>query len=240
MLFGGAWARGERVVAIAVNDFAAEGIQPSEARIISERLRSELLKSGVFRVLERGEMENILKEQGFQLSGSCTDKNCLVEVGQLLGVQHMVAGSIGKIGSLYTITARMIDIRSGEILFMVNEDVRGGLDDVLRSATSNVASRMALSYRQGEKAGTFQATAEDKPKSKREAKATASKKDVAINTDSTKPARTTKPLLRRPLFWVPLGAVVAGGAVVLIVANGGGDDGGEQNVVHSGEIEISW
>jgi TolB-like protein len=222
-------ARPQKALTIAVNDFSAEGIQPSEARIISERLRSELLKTDQFRVMERGEMENILKEQGFQISGSCSDQSCLVEVGQLLGVQQMVAGSIGKIGSLYTITARMIDIRSGEILFMINEDVRGGLDEVLRSATATVASRVAENYRQ-ESAPAVAA-----------APASSSKSAAAPRAKAEKTPRTKKPLLGRPLFWVPVGAVVAGGAVTLVLLGGGENGEGGQGVTPAGgEITISW
>ena len=51
------------------------------------------MASGCFRVIERTEMDNILREQGFQKSGACDDENCLVEVGQLLGVNRMAAAN---------------------------------------------------------------------------------------------------------------------------------------------------
>ena len=86
---------------IAVNDLRGEGIDKSSANIISERIRSELINTGVFRVMERAEMQTILKEQGFQQSGACIDQQCLVQVGQLLGVDRIVAGSVGMIGSIY-------------------------------------------------------------------------------------------------------------------------------------------
>ena len=46
----------------------------------------------------------MLKEQGFQQSG-CVSSECAVEAGKLLGVDQIVTGSIGKIGSYYTVSA---------------------------------------------------------------------------------------------------------------------------------------
>jgi len=79
---------------IAMNDLQGKGVEQSAAAIISDRLRSELLGTGIFRVMERKEMTAVLKEQGFQQSGACTEASCIVEVGQLLGVKRMIAGTI--------------------------------------------------------------------------------------------------------------------------------------------------
>ena len=106
------YSQGTEKISIAVSDFEAKGISNDEAAIITNRIRSELTKTGVFTVVERGQMESVLKEQGFQQSG-CTTDECIVEVGQLLNVKQMVAGSIGKIGSILTISARIIDVATG-------------------------------------------------------------------------------------------------------------------------------
>lgn len=82
---------------VAVNDLAPQSVDKGEAAIVSDRLRSEMISTGVFRVMERAQMESILKEQGFQKSGACDDASCIVEVGQLLGVERMIAGSLGRV-----------------------------------------------------------------------------------------------------------------------------------------------
>lgn len=132
---------------IAVNDLSAKGIRQSSADIISERLRSELFMTGHFKVMERNEMSNVLKEQGFQKSGACDEATCLVEVGQLLGVQKIIAGSVGKIGSLYTISLRMINVSSGEIVYTVNEDYDGTIEGFIRKTIKIVAGKLALGVR---------------------------------------------------------------------------------------------
>ena len=52
-------------ITIAVLDFDGDGVSQSETRTFTNRLRDELIKTGVFIVLERGKMDEVLKEQGF-------------------------------------------------------------------------------------------------------------------------------------------------------------------------------
>jgi Curli production assembly/transport component CsgG len=124
-------------ISLAVLDLDAEGISESEGRIISERLRSSLFESGKYIVLERDKMDEILKEQGFQQSG-CTSDECVVEIGKLIGMQQMVAGSIGKIGNLYTFNVRMIDVQSGRVLHTAVDDCACPIEEVLTTSTDTI------------------------------------------------------------------------------------------------------
>jgi len=109
---------------IAVTDFEANGFTSDEARVIASRTSQELIKRQSFTVLERAKMDQILKEQGFQLSG-CTSDECVVEVGQLLGVQLMLAGSIGRFGELNIIDMRIIDVETGKIVKSTSYEIKG-------------------------------------------------------------------------------------------------------------------
>jgi TolB-like protein len=127
---------------IAITELDAEGIDESSVRVISDRLRTELFKTGMFTVVERGQMEEILKEQGFQQSG-CTSDACVVEVGQILGVKQMLAGSVGRIGGLFTLNIRMIDVATSSISHTVNVDCRCPIEDVLTKSTTDIARQLA-------------------------------------------------------------------------------------------------
>lgn len=133
---------------IAVLDLAADGIKPAEARTLTNKFRGELLKTGKYIVVERGEMENVLKEQGFQQSG-CTSQECVVQAGQLLGVTHMIAGSVGKIENTYVISVRLINVANGRIEKNVEEQVAGSLINVLNVGIKKVAKEMAGGHRLG-------------------------------------------------------------------------------------------
>ena len=71
---------------IAVLDLQGEGVSKSAAKTLTDRLRSKLVNTGAFHVLERDQMDEILGEQGFQQSG-CVSDECLVEIGRLVGVE---------------------------------------------------------------------------------------------------------------------------------------------------------
>jgi TolB-like protein len=132
----------ENKPSIAVNDLIAKGVNATDAEIISERIRVKLVNSGAFRVMERGQMAEILKEQGFQKSGACNDKSCIVEVGQLLGVQRILAGTVGKVGSTFEISVSLVDVATGEMLFATTEDCRCAIDEVLLTSTSNIVKKI--------------------------------------------------------------------------------------------------
>ena len=115
----------------AVTDFESRGgISTSEAGSLTDALRAELVKTGQVTLLERGQMQQILEEQNFQLTG-CTSDECAVEIGRLLSVNTMVAGSIGKVGSTFSIVVRIIDVETGKIDRTIIRSYPGELDGLL-------------------------------------------------------------------------------------------------------------
>jgi curli biogenesis system outer membrane secretion channel CsgG len=139
LFIGLAW--GQRTT-IALLEFEGKGVSQSETSTLTDRLRDEILKKGVYNVLERGLMDDVLKEQGFQQSG-CVTSECAVEVGNMLGVQQMVGGSIGKVGNMYTVSARIIDVGTGEVLKSANYDLIGGIEELLMNGMNQVASELS-------------------------------------------------------------------------------------------------
>ena len=127
---------------IAVLQFDAENVSTSEAKILTNRLNDELFNFGKFTVIERAQIEPVLKEQGFQQSG-CVSSECAVEAGKLLGVDQIVTGSIGKIGSYYTVSARMIDVQTGEVLKNSKRDISGSIDLILRNTMKVIAGELS-------------------------------------------------------------------------------------------------
>ncbi len=128
-------------ISLAVNDLEAQGVKASEAAVISEQLRAELMKYPNMRMIERGQMEVILKEQGFQQSG-CTSDACAVEVGQLLGVTNIAVGSVGRAGSYTVLTVRVLNVATGEIVVNKSMQTRGGIDKVLESGIKIIGENL--------------------------------------------------------------------------------------------------
>lgn len=123
---------------IAVLELDAKGVSNSDASIITDRLRVELFNTNQYVVLERDKMNEILSEQGFQFSG-CTTDECIVEVGKLVGVQQMIAGKIGKIGNLFTISVRTIDVQTGKVLKVATDDCNCPIEQVLTNSVKKIS-----------------------------------------------------------------------------------------------------
>ena len=98
---------------VAILDFEGQCVDASEVQTLSERMRTEIGNTKAVRLIERKAVEKIMMEQGLQQSG-CTTDECAAEVGQLLGVQFMISGSIGKMGKSFTIDTKMFSVETGE------------------------------------------------------------------------------------------------------------------------------
>lgn len=102
------------IVTVAVMPFTAKSSFDSGAlEGLSSAMGTQLVKTGRFRVLEREQVNMILREQGFQQSGACDGGECAVQVGKLLSVDRLVVGHVAKVGEIYTLSARLVNVESG-------------------------------------------------------------------------------------------------------------------------------
>ena len=67
---------------IAIIDFEGISVSEGDAKALTQRLTSEMIKLEVYQVLERSEMKRLLDEQKYQYSG-CVDTKCAVEIGKM-------------------------------------------------------------------------------------------------------------------------------------------------------------
>jgi TolB-like protein len=126
---------------IAILDLSAKGVDSVDASVLSEKMRGEFINSKKFQVIERGAVEEVLKEQGFQQSG-CMSNECVAEAGQLLGVKYMAAGSIGKIEQTYLLSVRLINATNGKIEASAQKEITGSLVQMLKTGVPEVVSQI--------------------------------------------------------------------------------------------------
>ena len=126
---------------IAIMELSGNNILRGTASAVTNRLFHELFKRKFYNLLERDKMEEILEEQSFQLSG-CVSSECLVEVGRLLNVELMLGGSISKVGNLYMIDLRLINVETGKILLTANEDISGDFLTFIKIALPRIAKKL--------------------------------------------------------------------------------------------------
>jgi TolB-like protein len=118
---------------VAVMDFQAKGVSNSLAKNISEVIRNELITYNEFIVVERTQVDKILKEIGFQQSG-CTDVSCAVKIGQMLSANKILIGNLMKVGKKIIITGRLVDVEKGIGVSAANQSASSedDLDDAVK------------------------------------------------------------------------------------------------------------
>ena len=109
---------------IAIGDFKNDSevfYLDSWEKSIPEFLKSELSKAEELIVVERQQLESVLREQALSMTG-LIDSATAQSVGQMVGAQYMISGKISKTGKWIRIDARIIQVSTGQVK---SEKVRG-------------------------------------------------------------------------------------------------------------------
>ena len=117
-----------------------------------------LLSTNRFRVFERAKLDAILQEQNFQHFSGLVDQATAVKLGKMIGVDAIVTGSItnisfkkaeglkigplklGKSSARVTMTIRIIDVTTGEILFSTVQEEQASKSGVSFVLPTNIGS----------------------------------------------------------------------------------------------------
>jgi len=81
---------------------------------VSELLMRHFVDSPSFVVVERALLDEVMEEQHLQSTGAIDSKTA-AKVGQLTGAKVLLLGSVQKLGGKYHITARLVEVESGEV-----------------------------------------------------------------------------------------------------------------------------
>lgn len=115
---------------VALRELRSESLSQKTVTLITDRVRLELFRSKLFTVMERNEMDALIREQEIGISGLCDEMSCDVELGKMLSVDKMLTGSVGYVDSLYIVTIRLIDVESSRIEKVADVDVEGSLQQL--------------------------------------------------------------------------------------------------------------
>ena len=105
---------------------AAKGIDEGTVRLLDELLLTEIQEAGSFEVFGSSDIASMitLEEQRIQLTG-CNDDSCLAEIGGALGVNLLVASSVGAVGDKWLLNVKLLDVSTAKVLKRSSEIVAG-------------------------------------------------------------------------------------------------------------------
>jgi len=114
---------------IAVLDFKTEGVSQNEMQTIISLLSSALFRTNKYIIIDVSERQTLLKELEFSAS-DCTDESCQLEIGKLLSAEAIVVGNLGKVGTRYVLTAKMLETETARTV-NTTDGVYSSLDAML-------------------------------------------------------------------------------------------------------------
>lgn len=118
------------------------GLSVDETALLTDRFSVELGRAAVYRLVSQSKMKEVLEMQ--QFSAACNALECAVEAGQLLGVEYIVYGSIGRIGMLYTINVYVTSVERGDIVASETVDHRGDIESLLTQGMGEAMSKLLM------------------------------------------------------------------------------------------------
>jgi len=120
---------------VAVLDtILAAGMDPTASVPVTDKIIEELVNSGKFTVLDRTNVAQILREKEFQLSSGIVRNEEIRQAGEYLGADYVVLANVSRVGSTYVISAKMIDVVTGEIAVQSSTEKQGKIDVLLEIA----------------------------------------------------------------------------------------------------------
>jgi hypothetical protein len=137
-----------RLKKIAVVDGNNPSFQPQVRQVLMDSFQYEFFKKG-WNPVERSNIQAAIDEMGFQNSEftSQTDRK---QIGSILNVQAIVVVNIASAGDEISITTKMFDVETGEIIWMGtgDGDIKAG-----SSALLGVLGGVAVGAAIGDSAG---------------------------------------------------------------------------------------
>ena len=115
----------------------AENVDKSVSIGVTEKISEEFVATGKYVVLDRTTVGQSLKEIEFQMSGLVSDaelKKAGEQLSSRLGASYVVVAQVSLISGTYFISAKMIDIKSGEITVQASDQGEGRASITLQIA----------------------------------------------------------------------------------------------------------
>lgn len=133
-------AAGPKQVRLVAPDLKAQGGVPEPtASMISEVLSHAIgdVRPDRLQLVTSSMMASVVGlERQRQLLGCGAESACLVEIGNALGADLMVSGTLGRLGSTYVLSVQVIDLTRAASELSVVREVRGADEDLLPAARS--------------------------------------------------------------------------------------------------------
>ena len=126
---------------ISVLDFTGEGVADTELQSLSELFRVELLRQDTLKVMDYGDMNQLLSIAGYD-DLKCSTIECAVISSMLLDTEWMATIHIAKIGDVFMTEGRLYASETGRVINVVMYDHELSLEGLKTRGMHNLAEML--------------------------------------------------------------------------------------------------
>lgn len=119
------------------------GSDTDTARVLSDLFGTRLVNRNVFRVLTRTNVDSLIAEMNYQMSGYTNEEDA-VSLGKQLNAQYVIQGNLTTLGTLHVLYVQLIDVETAQIIsgsetrFTKIEDAYDYVDDLVGQMVSRM------------------------------------------------------------------------------------------------------
>lgn len=127
---------------VAAPGLTAAQVSPEMVSVLTDQLTTQLSLNGL-RVVSAAEIATLLGvERQKQLLG-CSDSGCAVELGQALGAEGVLVGSLGRFGENYQLNVKILSAKDASTLALFSGDAprEGELPKLVARAAQALAAQ---------------------------------------------------------------------------------------------------
>lgn len=108
------------------------GVAAGVANLMGERISALLRDSNAFgRVVTASDLESLVDLERQKQMSNCSADSCISELAGALGVDFLLVGSVGKLGSAFLINLKFIDVRRAVAVAAISERLTGTTEEAL-------------------------------------------------------------------------------------------------------------
>lgn len=129
---------------LAVMDVrAVQGVAEGTVTILTAIIVADAARAG-YDVISQADVSAMIGfEKQKQVLGCAEETSCLAEIGGALGVDYMLTGQVGQIGSQYRISLLLVDSRRARVAARAAEFCEKSEDALVKAAQSTVRQLLA-------------------------------------------------------------------------------------------------
>lgn len=110
----------------AIMSITASGVPEEYAEGLTETIATTVQETGVFETISPRQLSSLLAyEKRKELLGGCVQEACYVQIAKTVKAEHLVAGSVARVGDKLTLNLVLIDAAQGKALKRTNRESAG-------------------------------------------------------------------------------------------------------------------